>query len=640
MATREQLMQALKAADAAGETADATKLAQMIQNHDDAANTDLTNPAPPSGGGGLAAQAAGITEQSLAGTNVGLADIVGGPADLAVAGLNKASDLVGGDPEFFPPNVLGSESIKHFLGPEGPMTKHLGIPPMIAAPREGFETSRKVGRLAGQGVGTVATLGTLAPATAIARTALPATRAGRALDVAKRSGEAITTGSRQAMKAPLRTVGAETLASGGMIAGGDVGQELAGDAGRSLGELVGAVTPAGVLAAGRGAVRAATATPQSEAAFDALKASGVTPSPALVGKPSVATVENTVASVPLIGDPIQARQGRQFKQIGEQAVKVAEDIRGAPEVRAAANTDPGLIGERVTDLARAGRDARRAEIDAGEVAIMNEVGPRSPVDVSRTQARIDTLKGETEPVLAGALQREQGNLGKMKDTPIDAAKHPVLVRKNNRAQARLEQSVAQAEKLEAQLRKPNLTGQTKGRVDRQLTGLRQSIVGQKQVADKAAKMVEENLGVPFEQARDFRTQVGSRTEGANLSGGQAKQVYGSLSADFKSLVDKSGQGPAWDRLMDRERTLLGKGLPLSEGGDIPYLHRLSKKQTGAAYNQIVEGGKKNAERWDVIKRNADPQEWANLAGDIFERLGLAKVRAPGLMVMSSARKCS
>lgn len=129
MATEEQLIQALRQADAAGNTEDAQRIAQMIQEQRQGAGFQQIAQAAEQGVNAAAEQmrpggfAQSLPSQFLSGANVGVAGTLGLPVDLAASGL----DLVtGGRFGFADAPFGGSQSIQRGLeriGAVGPQAE-------------------------------------------------------------------------------------------------------------------------------------------------------------------------------------------------------------------------------------------------------------------------------------------------------------------------------------------------------------------------------------------------------------------------------------------------------------------------------------------------------------------------------------
>ena len=54
---------------------------------------------------------------------------------------------------------------------------------------------------------------------------------------------------------------------------------------------------------------------------------------------------------------------------------------------------------------------------------------------------------------------------------------------------------------------------------------------------------------------------------------------------------------------------------------MPHLEKLAKLDSGKIYNQTVTGGQQNWEQLDVIKRNATPEQWADVTADNLKLMG-------------------
>lgn len=130
----------------------------------------------------------------------------------------------------------------------------------------------------------------------------------------------------------------------GQYGGGYVGEQLGGQRGREIGETLGSIAggaatpavtatvvkPAARLAFSKGGPNAADGRTPSRVAYDNLIATGITPRPGLVGNPSVARLENTMAGVPIAGNIPQRRIDNNFREFQQAVYDAAYGIAGRP----------------------------------------------------------------------------------------------------------------------------------------------------------------------------------------------------------------------------------------------------------------------------------------------------------------------
>lgn len=201
MADVARMMDALRQADAAGNTEDAQKLSDMIRAAKAGAPYEI----------GKAAV------QGASGFNEGLAEFLGMPVDIVNAGLSYVD--VGTDEP-----VGGSESLKKLLTSMG----------TVAPAEEQYSGIRRVGKEVGATVPMITGVG------AIAR---PLQLAGRtSTEVLPNIGRALI---EPAIQKPLRTATGEVIAATGAGTGAAVAEKYAPDSPMAeiAGQLVGGVTP-------------------------------------------------------------------------------------------------------------------------------------------------------------------------------------------------------------------------------------------------------------------------------------------------------------------------------------------------------------------------------------------------------------
>jgi hypothetical protein len=239
---------------------------------------------------------------------------------------------------------------------------------------------------------------------------------GGASSIARAAGAAPTAieAIMPALRAFTRTTAAPTIAS---HYGGHAGQALAEkfgwdpQTGQLLGSLFGATaaSKAGELPArytdwryrGQGNDNAA------EIAAAAAR-QGVTPTAGMLGNESIQMRERALANRP-----------GAMGYINDRRTGAREDIASALDRAAAArgSTDPeptrGSIGYNVAEVARGGAQELGNISSAGQQSLMNQVGPRSPADISGVLAAMERLRNQTDPGTAAPIDARIGTLRQM-----------------------------------------------------------------------------------------------------------------------------------------------------------------------------------------------------------------------------------
>jgi hypothetical protein len=546
------------------------------------------------------------------GFNEGLANFSGMPVDGMTWILNKGIDglnaLAGTDLSQIKDPFGGSDSIKSGLTSAG----------TIAPPDPEFATTRKVGNYTGEGV-SMALTGPLLRLPGVAGDLLGMTNAKIAQNVANAGGGTVRQGYT-AGKEGAKLLAGETAASLGSVLVGDTAAEHGGDAGayvaeslgfnpetgrrygdtagRVLGEFGGGMAGATAVGAGVDGLRASLSHENSEQIYDALKRQGINPSPGLVGNRSAGFMENAPGNVPLAGAPTVVNQRKQIGQFDDAVVRNVE-ARGGPGVQQRP-TDPSTVGNRVREVANDGVARHQAEIERleGDVVAGLRNGDQTLVDVSGSRGAIDDQIPHTDAGLADSLRAERGALerntqeasGSLRGLLVNDLRYLETIRQNTRpGTAQHDRLTNQIEALEAQILR--------------------------------------NRQVPMEKLRDFRSQIGRRGDSeVGLKSGQTDQVYAGVTGDIRSTMQRNSQGRAFDEMMEYERRVLAdpKKLPggLAAGGDVPYLKGLRNKDSGLVYSEVIQGGYKNPERLDAIRRNSTPEQWDDIVADTLHLMAM------------------
>lgn len=513
-------------------------------------------------------------------------DPLGGVANTLLDVFGVSEDTV---PRFQEGSI--TEAFQTPIPEDGPF---FGGEVLAGEPVPGFETSRRTGEFAAEGALGLTGIGAIGPT--LARAAPKVAPYLTPLVDAVKTKSAVL---GEPIAALFASLGEEEGAEIGAEYGPRIGlePETGEDLGEGLGGLLGAFTPG--IAGGAVSDVVGTAANKalgregSEKALAAMERQKVDPSIGLVGNRGGALVENAPGQVPIIGAPVHGKQTRQANQLESALTKTTEKLRDAP----LSNTDldKGLIGARITEAAETGVDNLSAEISAMENAVTEAIGARTPVKIGNTRDAIEDLITGTEAGLQKVLRDDLARLESMA-VPIHPQKHKLLQADLNAVNTRLEANP-----------RPNL----KNQLERQRAAI--------------TREMQDNLAVPYEQLRDFRTTIGKGTDGSfRLKAGQQKQAYGGVSEDLRGAAEEAGVLDEFTQMNRREQQVLSKNEPLDRGGDKPFLEKLSRKETGQAFNMVVEGGAKNAERLDVLRRNMEPEAWDELSADIIQRLGLAK----------------
>jgi hypothetical protein len=235
----------------------------------------------------------------------------------------------------------------------------------------------------------------------------------------------LATGAGTAVPTMLREgVTALTSTLGGYF-GGDVGEYLGGEqgrvAGQTLGSLGGGALPsAGHATAVKPVVRAGFSKPgphlpdgrtPSRAAYDDLEAAGISPRPGLVGNDGMAMVENSIASLPIVGNiPLGRIQNtmREFQQnLYDTAGRISGRNTPVPPNNQVPQTDIEL-GARMRASAAAGEQNLKQQQNRSYTEFFNQVPQETLVTPNNmravSDAQLSKFNGGESPATNAAIQ--------------------------------------------------------------------------------------------------------------------------------------------------------------------------------------------------------------------------------------------
>jgi hypothetical protein len=217
---------------------------------------------------------------------------------------------------------------------------------------------------------------------------------GRNAGAAGRGAVAADTGLRAASPIVQRTANAAGRVAGGTgaVMGSDLGTMLAQSAGwdPEIGALVGGFaggTSPSVfnnvpLRLGvQGALNDTSAPGATTAALRLADATGVTPSPGLIGNQSASRLENTAAGVPIVGQRVKDRQNQQLREV-QAGLYGQTEAMGGPTDQIPMDVD--YIGNRMKIAAEEGERRRRGEFDQGYAQVDEGVPPSMHVQPIET----------------------------------------------------------------------------------------------------------------------------------------------------------------------------------------------------------------------------------------------------------------
>lgn len=386
------------------------------------------------------------------------------------------------------------------------------------------------------------------------------------------------------VEAPARSMVSQFAGSMGAEGGRQVADhyDVENPVGRFALEMAGSMTPSGAFDMAESGAKRLLSREGGQATVDAMDRLGMRPSIGLTGNQNASTMENAAAILPFFGSVSKNVQTGQIDDFGNILKNTADDLRPNG---ATPRADGIMLGEQVRDMASGGLKRMKEGFGQREDDLMNTIGRDTPIDVTNTRKAIEDMIPRVDPEMQGALKHELDQLDAM-----------VVKNKSTTMQPKASSILDEA--------------------------------GNPMQVNAPVESVTATNKVPYEQFRNWRTNVGRRTNQPSIKGGQMKQLYKGITSDLQGAADNAGVGDDFRKLMDEQATAHNDSLRMSEGGDIPAMEQLATNQTetGRAFFQKAIG---NPDRVALLKRNATPEQWKQFAGDTLEHLGLAKDSTQG-----------
>lgn len=379
-------------------------------------------------------------------------------------------------------------------------------------------------------------------------------------------------------KSPVASLFGELMASGGAAGGREVADayEL-GPGGKMAAEFVGSLSP-GVAAYSFPETFSRLFTREgSKESLQALDRLNIRPSVGLTGNRTGGQLESGVSALPFYSSIPEHIRTTQFDDFSNALMDASNQMRpdgSIPQFKGAG------LADQVKDIAEEGLKRAKDNFSTREEKILSVIGPQSPVDVTSTRRAIEDMIPKVDPEMQAALKHELGLLDEMRITG-----------KEN-----------------------GLTSKTSDILDSSGKPIQTDVPVEKTVKTDT---------VPYEQFRSWRTNVGRRTNQPSIKGGQSKQIYKAISGDLERAADNAGVGDDFRKLMSEQRAAYADDVRLSEGGDFPQGKKLASGQSEKS-GTFLKQAYKNPDKMAYIKRNATPDEWNQLRGDIATDLGLAR----------------
>ncbi|QWP74608.1 hypothetical protein J5226_12950 [Lysobacter sp. K5869] len=632
MATLEQIETALRAADAAGNVEDARRLAQAYATTRDSlaapagafddvragvSSTDRTGAAPApkqrTAGQRFVREVLGLGTRNVV---EGAADLVGILYDPIADGVNwlgekgpTTNSLITGQRERYFPRQARARDVSDMI------LDGIGVPkPETAEERVAGDVGRALtGQALTMGAGTLLQTARGAGAAAAAPTT------GNAL---ARMGDFLT----------AQPVQQAIAAGGGALASGAAREAGFGPGGQALAGLAGALTPAGLAAAGaaglRGLVRGRSGAGMQQA-IDDFAAVGATPS---VGQASgnalIQGGENLLSKFPTSAGVVNRFAEGQADDIGAGLQAAAERLspRASAE-RAGRAIDRGITGEggfkeqtkavqtRLYDTLDAQIDpAKRIGITNAERALP-EINPAIPGAPNLSplfqNARIRNIEG--------ALQRDAWGAEAVGTRPgmpqvIDDARGTLQAQTDDIARINTE--------VAAEIQRKNVLRTALGQKPIEFVPYPE--MGKPEIDNEIFALLNGKADgkLPYEALKKLRTLVGQEIENAGLMSdvprSKWRALYGALAQDMRVAAEEAGPEAvrAWTRANNYTKHLISR---------MDAIVHVVDKNGGpeAVFNAALSGTRDGGTTLRAVMQSLPKEGQRAVTASVIKRMGLA-----------------
>lgn len=319
---------------------------------------------------------------------------------------------------------------------------------------------------------------------------------------------------------------------------------------------------------------------KGDEALAAMERQGIRPSVGLTGNRAGAQMESGASAIPFFSSVPENVRTQQFDQFTSALTGAAGKVRPAGS---GPMVDPSMMQQQVYDIAEGGAKRMQGSFGGREDALMTKIGARTPIDVTATRQAIAEMLPKVDPEMQGALQHE-----------LDLLDQMIVKAKGTTMQPQVSSILDDA--------------------------------GNPITKMSPVETAVDTNTVPYEQFRSWRTNVGRRTDQPSIKGGQAKQLYAAITQDLTGAAEKAGVADEFKALMSDQAAAHADDVLLSQGGDLPQAAKLTGGQLERS-GQFLRQAYANPDKMDYIRRNATPEQWANLRANIVQDLGLAKAGA-------------
>lgn len=610
MATLEQIEQALRAADAAGNTEDARRLAQAYKaQRDSMPITDLpaVQAERPDFSGVSSAVDSTADGRQADGWRAGIPRDLAFGARSVLQGVGSLLGAVGGDALGALETKVTGRPVASFRDNAAALGDTLGLPKAQTA------GDRVLGDVGEALTGTGLTLGGGAALTA------GRPMASLAPTLGERAGAFLT--AQPALQV-ASTLGGSAAASGTREAGGGAGaQIIAGLAGGLAPGAIPRLPTSGALSAGaqnltRRALRGGDPE-QVRQTLGEFAEAGVQPSMGqATGNRVLQATETLLGSVPGSAGVIDRFAQRQAGQFGNRIDEIASSL--APGGQA---VDPEMAGLAIRQgIAGPGgfKETSRAESNALYQALDELIPQDSRVDISNVQAALRDLNQAIPGAPSTSRLFQNARLGSIEGGLIDDTQGVQALLTQPGMQ---DQADAYRNYLQAQARSVEMENARR-------KSLGMTVMEPVPTADQIEQNVMSTLGnmtdnrLPYEALQKLRSLVGREIDNANFGSDVPRSmwrpVYAALSRDMEEAVKATGNPKAAEALTNANQYHSRYVDQLENIDNI-----VGKKDGEAAYLAAVSGAKDGPTRIRSIMQTLPENEKKMVTSAFIRRMGRA-----------------
>lgn len=387
---------------------------------------------------------------------------------------------------------------------------------------------------------------------------------------------------------------------------GEIAVPTSVDVGRNL-AAAGVQRAYGNLPSSPGHTPGAEVSVPSSELYRIARENNIPATPGLIGNPQAQTTEMLAAAVPGMGSGVIRRQEAQVSALADAVANSANNMRG--NTRGLATGESGGLGITISEAAENADKALRARLSLLTEQEFDALGgPKQGVLVDRIRAEAEDVGRRLSAGNADIIRGRMDDLARDRVTPKDVPLDTQLRAMRDTAQAQLD-------RIAAALADPKLP-KSQARTLKGQAGSLRKYVG------RLDKQIDANLGVRVDRLDDYRATLGREVgkDRPRIPKNAEAPLYRGIREDQRLHAADRGTEDALIAAVDEKARLLNEDLPLSEGGDVPFVRSIldSKNRPHLIYQKFF--GSRSAgstPQLEALKRNVSPEEWDNIRGDFL-----------------------